>query len=69
MITPEKEQEMLQHIINKYAEQTTAYYAAARLWVDAIIDPIETRKVISEGIKAANHAPIEHGMNVGVFQV
>lgn len=69
VITPEKEQEMLQHIISKYAEQTTSYYAAARLWVDAIIDPIETRKVISEGIKAANHAPIEQGMNVGVFQV
>ena len=69
VITPEKEQEMLQYIISKYAEQTTSYYAAARLWVDAIIDPIETRKVISEGIKAANHAPIEQGMNVGVFQV
>jgi acetyl-CoA carboxylase carboxyltransferase component len=39
------------------------------LWVDAIIDPIETRKVISEGIHAANHAPIEKEMNVGVFQV
>jgi acetyl-CoA carboxylase carboxyltransferase component len=39
------------------------------LWVDAIIDPIETRTVISEGIAAANHAPIEKEMNVGVFQV
>ena len=68
-ITPEKEKEMLDHIIAKYAEQTTAYYAAARLWIDAIIDPMETRKVISEGIAAANHAPIEKEMNVGVFQV
>jgi len=68
-ITPEKEKEMLDHIIAKYAEQTTAYYAAARLWIDAIIDPMDTRKVISEGIAAANHAPIEKEMNVGVFQV
>jgi acetyl-CoA carboxylase carboxyltransferase component len=68
-ITPEDEQAMLAKIIDKYAEQTTSYYAAARLWVDAIIDPIETRTVISEGIKAANHAPIEKEMNVGVFQV
>lgn len=68
-ISPEKEKEMLDHIIEKYSTQTTAYYAAARLWVDAIIDPIETRTVISEGIAAANHAPIEQGMNVGVFQV
>lgn len=68
-ITPEREKEMLDHIISKYSEQTTSYYAAARLWVDAIIDPIETRTVISEGINAANHAPIEKPMNVGVFQV
>lgn len=68
-ITPEVEKEMLDKIIAKYTEQTTSYYAAARLWVDAIIDPIDTRKVISEGILAANHAPIEKEMNVGVFQV
>jgi 3-methylcrotonyl-CoA carboxylase beta subunit len=68
-ITPEVEKEMLDKIIAKYTEQTTSYYAAARLWVDAIIDPIDTRKVISEGIHAANHAPIEKEMNVGVFQV
>lgn len=68
-ISPEEEKEMLDKIISRYSEQTTSYYAAARLWVDAIIDPIETRKVISEGIAAANHAPIEKEMNVGVFQV
>ncbi len=68
-ITPETEKEMLTKIIDKYNAQTSAYYAAARLWVDAIIDPIETRKVISDGIEAANHAPIEREMNVGVFQV
>ena len=44
-------------------------YAAARLWVDAVIDPLETRKVISEGIAAANHAPIEKAYNVVVIQV
>jgi acetyl-CoA carboxylase carboxyltransferase component len=69
VITPEVEKEMLDKIIAQYNKQTTSYYAAARLWVDAIIDPIETRMVISEGIKAANHAPIEKEMNVGVFQV
>ena len=69
IITPEVEKEMLDKIIAQYNKQTTSYYAAARLWVDAIIDPIETRTVISEGIKAANHAPIEKEMNVGVFQV
>ena len=68
-ITPEVEKEMLDRIIDRYSRQTTSYYAAARLWVDAIIDPIETRQVISEGIAAANHAPIQEPMNVGVFQV
>ena len=68
-ITPEREKEMLDKIITQYNKQTTAYYAAARLWVDAIIDPLETRRHISEGIAAANHAPIEKDMNVGVFQV
>jgi acetyl-CoA carboxylase carboxyltransferase component len=69
LITPEDEKMMLDKIIDQYNRQTTAYYAAARLWVDAIIDPIETRTVISEGIQAANNAPIEKEMNVGVFQV
>lgn len=69
VISAEVEKEMLDKIIASYSKQTTAYYAAARLWVDAIIDPIETRSVISEGIRAANHAPIEKPMNVGVFQV
>ncbi|HMT35721.1 MAG TPA: acyl-CoA carboxylase subunit beta [Chitinophagaceae bacterium] len=68
-ITADDEKKMLDEIMAKYAEQTTAYYAASRLWVDAIIEPIHTRKVISEGIAAANHAPIEKPMNVGVFQV
>lgn len=68
-ISEEKEKVMLDEIIAKYNKQTTAYYAAARLWVDAIIDPIDTRRVIAEGIAAANQAPIEKSMNVGVFQV
>ncbi len=45
------------------------YYAAAHLWTDAIIDPLETRKWISMGIEAANHAPIEKAFNMGVLQV
>jgi 3-methylcrotonyl-CoA carboxylase beta subunit len=68
VITPEKEAELLKQITDRYNEQTTPYYAAARLWVDGIIDPIETRKVISMGIEAANHAPIEKAFNVGVIQ-
>ncbi|OGX85951.1 methylcrotonoyl-CoA carboxylase [Hymenobacter lapidarius] len=68
-ITPEAEKELLDRIKARYEEQLSPYYAAARLWVDAVIDPLETRKVISEGIAAANHAPIEKAYNVGVIQV
>ena len=68
-ITPEKENELLQDIMKKYADQTTPFYAAARLWVDAIIDPADTRKYISEGINAANHQPKIEEFKTGVFQV
>ncbi|GAC1369995.1 MAG: carboxyl transferase domain-containing protein [Hymenobacter sp.] len=68
-ITPEAEKELLDRIKARYEEQLSPYYAAARLWVDAVIDPLETRRVISEGISAANHAPIEKAYNVGVIQV
>lgn len=67
-ITPEAEEELLNRITDKYNEELSPYYAAARLWVDGIIDPLETRKVISMGIEAANHAPIEKPYNVGVIQ-
>jgi acetyl-CoA carboxylase carboxyltransferase component len=67
-ITPEAEQELLERITAKYNEELSPYYAAARLWVDGIIDPLETRKMISMGIEAANHAPIEKPYNVGVIQ-
>ncbi|MBF9253383.1 acyl-CoA carboxylase subunit beta [Pontibacter sp. 172403-2] len=67
-ITPEAEQELLSRITDKYNEELSPYYAAARLWVDGIIDPLETRQVISTGIEAANHAPIEKPYNVGVIQ-
>jgi 3-methylcrotonyl-CoA carboxylase beta subunit len=67
-ITPEAEKELLDRITASYNEQLSPYYAAARLWVDGIIDPLETRKVISMGIEAANHAPIEKPFNVGVIQ-
>ncbi|MDX5481845.1 MAG: acyl-CoA carboxylase subunit beta [Hymenobacteraceae bacterium] len=67
-ITPEAESELLDRITAKYNEELSPYYAAARLWVDGIIDPLETRKVISMGIEAANHAPIEKPYNVGVIQ-
>jgi len=68
VITPEKEAEMLKEITEKYNSQTTPYYAASRLWVDGIIDPLETRKVISMGIEAANQSPIKKHFSVGVIQ-
>jgi 3-methylcrotonyl-CoA carboxylase beta subunit len=68
-VSAEEEKKLLDAIKGKYEEQTSAYYAAARLWVDGIIDPIETRKVISEGIKAANQNPNMDELKVGVFQV
>jgi acetyl-CoA carboxylase carboxyltransferase component len=67
-ITPEAESELLERISSRYEEQTSPYYAASRLWIDAIIDPLDTRKWISMGIEAANHAPIEKPYNVGVIQ-
>ena len=67
-ISPEKEQALLKTIEDRYKTQTSAYYAAARLWVDAIIDPLETRHWISSGIEAANNCPIDP-FNVGVLQV
>ncbi|WP_029275748.1 acyl-CoA carboxylase subunit beta [Pedobacter borealis] len=68
VITPEKEAELLKEITDRYDSQTTPYYAASRLWVDGIIDPLETRKVISMGIEAANQSPITKKFNVGVIQ-
>ena len=68
VITPEKEAELLKEITDRYNKQTTPYYAASRLWVDGIIDPVETRKVISMGIEAANQSPIKKAFNVGIIQ-
>lgn len=67
-VSKQQEDEMLKQITDHYNAQTTPYYAAARLWVDGVIDPSETRKVISMGIEAANHAPIEKAFNVGIIQ-
>ncbi|MDA9121129.1 acyl-CoA carboxylase subunit beta [Flavobacteriales bacterium] len=66
-ITPEVEKELLDRITQGYLDQTSPYYAASRLWVDAIIDPRDTRKWISMGIEAAEHAPVEK-FNPGVMQ-
>ncbi|MEQ9426173.1 MAG: carboxyl transferase domain-containing protein [Cyclobacteriaceae bacterium] len=67
-ITEEDEKKHLKEITDKYNEQLSPYYAASRLWVDGIIDPLETRKVISMGIEAANHAPVAKRFNPGVIQ-
>ena len=63
------EQELFDKIKARYDAQVSPYYAAARLWTDAIIDPLETRTWISMGIEAANHSPIEKKFNLGVIQV
>jgi len=68
ILSEKKEAEMLKSITEKYNEQTSPYYAASRMWVDAVIDPLETRKVISMGIELANHAPITDTFNVGLIQ-
>ncbi|AWX45933.1 Methylcrotonoyl-CoA carboxylase [Flagellimonas maritima] len=65
----DKEKELYDEIKKRYDNQISPYYAASRLWTDAIIDPLDTRKWISMGIEAANHAPIEKQFNMGVLQV
>ncbi len=67
-LTEAQEKEYLKEITDRYDRQLSPYYAAARLWVDGVIDPLETRKVISMGIEAANHAPLQERYNVGVIQ-
>jgi acetyl-CoA carboxylase carboxyltransferase component len=67
-LSKSEEQELLSKITQKYNAQISPYYAAARLWIDAIIDPLETRKVISLGIEMANHAPITKTFSTGVIQ-
>ena len=67
-ITKEDEAELLKKITDRYNSQISPYYAASRLWLDAVIDPMETRKWLSMGIEAANHAPITRAYNVGVIQ-
>lgn len=68
-ITKEKEEELFNKIKAKYDNQVSPYYAAARIWTDAVIDPLDTRTWISMGIEAANHSPIEKPFNMGVLQV
>jgi acetyl-CoA carboxylase carboxyltransferase component len=66
-ISKEEETDLLKEITDIYNKQLSPYYAASRLWVDGVIDPLETRKVISMGIEAANNTPVEK-FNVGVIQ-
>jgi 3-methylcrotonyl-CoA carboxylase beta subunit len=69
IISSEDETRLLNEIKGRYEKQTSPYYAAARLWVDAIIDPADTRKLIAEGLHAANNSPINDTFRTGVFQV
>ena len=68
-ITKKDEEELFDKIKSRYDKQASPYYAASRLWTDGIINPLDTRKWISMGIEAANHAPIEKKFNLGVIQV
>jgi len=68
-ITKEQEDELFNKIKDRYDAQVSPYYAAARIWTDGIIDPLDTRTWISMGIEAANHAPIEKKFNLGILQV
>ncbi|QRM90047.1 acyl-CoA carboxylase subunit beta [Lacinutrix sp. WUR7] len=68
-ITPEKEAELFNKIKDRYDNQVSPYYAASRIWTDAVINPLDTRTWISMGIEAADHAPIEKKFNLGVLQV
>lgn len=68
-ISEEKEKELYDKIKNRYDEQISPYYSASRLWVDAVVDPGETRKLIALGIEMANQKPAEKSYNVGVIQV
>lgn len=67
-ITPEREAELFNTIKARYDEQISPYYAASRLWLDAIIDPAKTRDFLSQGIAMANHKKAEKAYNVGVIQ-
>ncbi|EWH13962.1 Methylcrotonoyl-CoA carboxylase [Cellulophaga geojensis KL-A] len=68
-IDEKKEKELFDKVKARYDEQISPYYAASRIWTDGVIDPLDTRKWISMGIEAANHAPIEKPFNLGVIQV
>jgi len=68
-ITETEEKELYEKIKARYDNQISPYYAASRIWTDAVINPLDTRKWISMGIEAANHAPIEKQFNLGVIQV
>ena len=68
-ITDEKEEALFKKIKERYDAQSSPYFAASRLWTDAVIDPLDTRKWISTGIEAANNAPIEKAFNMGILQV
>ncbi len=67
-IDPEKEQQLLTEITERYNRQTSPYYSAARLWVDGIINPVDTRAIISMGIEAANQNPNLNDFKTGVMQ-
>ncbi|AXT19888.1 acyl-CoA carboxylase subunit beta [Flavobacteriaceae bacterium AU392] len=69
VFTKEKEEELFNRIKSRYDNQVSPYYAASRIWTDAVIDPLDTRTWVSMGIEAANHAPIEKPFNLGVLQV
>lgn len=67
-LSEDDEKALYDKIKARYDEQISPYYAASRIWTDAIINPLDTRKWISMGIEVANHAPIEKPFNLGIIQ-
>ncbi|KEZ93650.1 MAG: carboxyl transferase domain-containing protein [Nonlabens ulvanivorans] len=67
-LTEEEEKALFAKTKDRYDEQVSPYYAASRIWTDGVIDPRDTRKWISMGIEAADHAPITKDFNLGVIQ-
>ena len=68
IVTEAQEAKLLQDIQAKYDKQTTPYYAAARLWVDEIIDPTATRETLSLGISMANYGKMDEQYSTGALQ-
>jgi acetyl-CoA carboxylase carboxyltransferase component len=67
-LSKEEEKALLDKILKQYNDTASPYYAASRLWVDGIINPLHTRELLSICIEAADNAPITKVFNPGIIQ-